>query len=159
MNARYIAAPLLALVSILASPPSVSATSRTVLECPTWSLAFSGITHSPAAAMQLEFNHEFPGCPGTANCTAPYFLPTTYSCTETYVPGGACPAAGATGSPTYAFTGPIVLSDGTHDHCVNPASEDPKNLGRPCPACGNPINPGTGNKYEAETDQIGRAHV
>lgn len=28
----------------------------------------------------------------------------------------------------------------------------PKNAGQPCPSCGNSINPGTGNKYQAETD-------
>ena len=29
-----------------------------------------------------------------------------------------------------------------------------KNLGPPCTACGNPINPGTGNKYQLATDYI-----
>ena len=28
----------------------------------------------------------------------------------------------------------------------------PKNAGAPCPACANPIHPGTGNKFQAETD-------
>jgi YD repeat-containing protein len=28
----------------------------------------------------------------------------------------------------------------------------PKNAGPPCPKCGNPVNPGTGNKFQAETD-------
>ena len=28
----------------------------------------------------------------------------------------------------------------------------PKGGGKPCPACGNPINPGTGNKFQEETD-------
>jgi YD repeat-containing protein len=30
----------------------------------------------------------------------------------------------------------------------------PKNAGRPCPECGNPVNPGTGNKFQAERDLV-----
>ena len=33
----------------------------------------------------------------------------------------------------------------------------PKNLGNPCPCDGNPINSGTGNKYQDETDFVGAA--
>jgi YD repeat-containing protein len=33
----------------------------------------------------------------------------------------------------------------------------PKNAGPPCPKCANPVNPATGNKYQAETDIAGRA--
>jgi YD repeat-containing protein len=32
----------------------------------------------------------------------------------------------------------------------------PKNGGPPCPGCGNPVNPGTGNKFQAESDLAAR---
>ncbi|WP_176225107.1 RHS repeat domain-containing protein [Methylomagnum ishizawai] len=34
-----------------------------------------------------------------------------------------------------------------------------KNLGECCPAEGNPLNPGTGNKFQVETDYVGAAHT
>jgi RHS repeat-associated protein len=39
--------------------------------------------------------------------------------------------------------------------CVRNGIDPPKNFGAPCPACGNPISPGTGNKFQRETDYAG----
>lgn len=39
--------------------------------------------------------------------------------------------------------------------CYRNTLDPVKNAGPPCPRCGNPINPGTGNKYEKETDYVG----
>ena len=33
--------------------------------------------------------------------------------------------------------------------------DPPKNLGGQCPTCGNPISPGSGNKYQKESDYVG----
>ncbi len=40
-------------------------------------------------------------------------------------------------------------------YCVLTAIDPAKNLGPQCPKCGNPITPGTGNKFQRETDYVG----
>jgi YD repeat-containing protein len=39
--------------------------------------------------------------------------------------------------------------------CPAPPLDLPKTLGPPCPGCGNPINPATGNKYQPQTEYRG----
>ena len=41
------------------------------------------------------------------------------------------------------------------DGLVGLCLPNPKNNGKSCPTCGDPINPGTGNEYEIETDYTG----
>jgi hypothetical protein len=142
-----------------AFPASAIVTRHWVL-CPTWSWAQSGMTTSPADATIRQFAIDYPYCVGPAldHCSAPYENPTYFTCYLNYG-GPGCPTPGYVGSPSYApfAGGPIVLvGNDSHDHCAGQQSEDPKNLGDPCPetgnSCGNPVNIGTGNKFQRETD-------
>ena len=41
------------------------------------------------------------------------------------------------------------------DYCYQMAVDVAKNLGPQCPKCGNPISPGSGNKFQLESDYRG----
>ena len=43
---------------------------------------------------------------------------------------------------------------GPNAYCVHVGIDPQKNAGSSCPSCGNPINPGTSNKYQLETDYV-----
>jgi RHS repeat-associated protein len=46
-------------------------------------------------------------------------------------------------------------SGATGGYCYLSGVDPAKNLGGQCPTCGNPISPGSGNKFQKETDYVG----
>lgn len=48
---------------------------------------------------------------------------------------------------------PGYINDG--GVCIRSQIDPAKNMGGECPVCGNPISPGTGNKFQKETDYVG----
>ena len=162
--------PLLAAMAALCFADAAHAQRRDWVTCPVWNASGSGGIFSSVEAAAREGWKEVGGdqCPGSAVvCTPIYENPATYSCIWTFQASNFCLGTSYGMGVQYPYPpDPFPGSPGTasepvndHGHCATFLPEDPKNNGHcdeckgKCPGCqGNPVNIGTGNKFQQEVD-------
>jgi RHS repeat-associated protein len=166
---RHIVATILSLAALLAA--QYASADVAFMTCPNWTAAGAFAKSTPEFAALLtalrprQSDGNGPACGGGVKCTngsddLGNSNPTGYVCTVTVDPGvDGCYATyvtGVSGLATHTTDAPD--SSGLY-HCafvytVGDAARGKNEGPPPCPNCaaGNPINGGTGNKFQVETD-------